>query len=112
MLVVSELGHSLPYVCISLASIFRALTSQQVSMSSVAFINMRRQVRNQQQSHSQSALSVFFRSVGLDTLNTLKSKALGCSTELEPKKFFETTSLSITFQRCAVHLLPCTFSIF
>lgn len=73
---------------------------------------MVRQVRNPQQPTSQSALSAFLRSVGLDALNGLKIRLLGYNTQEEPKKLIQTSSLRITLQRCAVHLLPCTFSIF
>jgi hypothetical protein len=59
----------------------------------------------------QLAFSAFLRSVGLDALNVLKSKVLGSDTDLEPKKYVKTKSLSIALQRCAVHLLPCAISI-
>lgn len=45
-------------------------------------------------------------------MSVLKNKLLGYDSQVEPKKLIYTTSLHITLQRCAVHLLPCTFSIF
>jgi hypothetical protein len=72
---------------------------------------MHHQAWNRHQS-PQPALSAFLRSVGLGTLDVLKNRLLGYDTRVEPKKLIQTTSLLITLQRCAVHLLPCTFSIF
>lgn len=73
---------------------------------------MHRQARSRQQPSSQPVLSAFLRSVGLGALDVLKNRLLGYNTRVEPKKLIQTTSLRITLQRCAVHLLPCTFSIF
>ncbi|UPX13774.1 uncharacterized protein EKO05_0004273 [Ascochyta rabiei] len=73
---------------------------------------MHHQARNRQPPPSQPTLSAFLRAVGLDALNVLKNKLSGYNTRSEPTKLIHTTSLRTTLQRCAVHLLPCAFSIF
>lgn len=74
--------------------------------------NLIRTAQYRTQMSRRAPLSTLLRSVGLDLLNVPLRKILGLDHTPEPLKPIQIKSFATALQRCAVHLLPCAFSIF
>ncbi|KAJ8107864.1 hypothetical protein OPT61_g8572 [Boeremia exigua] len=51
------------------------------------------------------------RAVGLGILNNLKARLWLVASNSEPLKLIEVESATVALQRCAIHILPCAFSL-